>query len=204
MIDGYKKLTNTNVNKVNDTVRSQNKTLEIFAPKEFRKEFLDLVKFGYERELLLSKISEVSVRTRGDFFLTHKANRIFRNLILSDLEIHSINISRTEENLDGLRHMDWHRSIYHNLNANAVVISHPKNIFTYLSTSDQETFDNLIETFEFLPKFKIKLADEIPEVFFMNQFTFVPGHGLVAWGDQLGRLLADLEYLNWICSINYR
>jgi hypothetical protein len=202
MLDGYKRITNAIVKKVNDTVRPPRKTLEIFAPKETREEFLNQVHFGLDRELLLCSASEVSVRIQRDYFMTFKSGSLLMKLNLGDLDIHPITNVTSEKKLNELKHHEWHRTLYQKTNAQAVLLCHPKNIIKYMLGLNQVETSYQVHSFDFQPKIRICAQDETPDILLKNKYVMVQGQGIAAWGDGLGKIMADLEYLNWICSLD--
>jgi len=202
MLDAYKKLTNTIVNRVNNTVRPGNKTLEILAPKKLQKEFIHWITFGVNRELLLGSISEVSIRLQKDFILTHKPGSPLLNLRDEDLVSYSIRASDIQLNQNQLRHLEWHQFLYQNSGANAVVICHPLNLFINYTKIAELDGTKLFKTFNFQSELKTSSDKDAMNYFLQHPFLLVEGVGLVAWGNQLSEVLSDIEYLNWLCSFD--
>jgi ribulose-5-phosphate 4-epimerase/fuculose-1-phosphate aldolase len=202
MLDAYKKLTNEIVNRVNNTVRPGNKTLDILAPKKLQKEFVHWISFGVDRELLLGSVSEVSIRLQRDYFLTHKPGSPLLNLQTEDLVSYPIRENQFQRDLKPLGHLEWHQLLYQNSGANAVVISHPLNLFSNYSKIAKSESGNLFKSFNFQPGLKTSSEKNARDLFIDHPFLLIQSVGLVAWGDQLGKVLSDIEYLNWLCSFD--
>jgi ribulose-5-phosphate 4-epimerase/fuculose-1-phosphate aldolase len=203
MLNAYKNLTNAIVNRVNNTIRPTNKTLEILASKKVRKEFVDQVTFGVQRNLLLNAVSEVSIRLQRDFLLTYKPGSLLSDIQEEDLVYYSFKTGQIQKSLDLPGHLDWHQSIYQNEEANAVVISHPVYLFKHFSKISQGNEKRIFRTFDFQPGIQTcSLGVEIKSLFAQHPYILVEGCGLVAWGARLDEVLANIEYLNWLCSFD--
>lgn len=202
MLDAYKKLTNSIVNRVNNIVRPGNNTLEILAPKKVQKEFLKWITFGVERGLLLSSVSEVSIRLQKDYFLTHRPGSPLLNLLDEDLASHSIRMNHFQGDSNYLRHLEWHQLIYQNGGANAVVICHPQSLFGNYSRIAASESRKLFKTFQFQPGLKTSKEKDARNILFDHPFLLIDGLGLVAWGDRLDKVLTEIEYLSWLCSFD--
>jgi ribulose-5-phosphate 4-epimerase/fuculose-1-phosphate aldolase len=202
MLDAYKKLTNAIVNRVNNTVRPGNKTLDILASKSLQKELIHWITFGVDRELLLGSVSEVSVRIQKDYYLTHKPGSALKNLRDEDLASYSIRASQFQQDQKSLGHLAWHQLLYQDSAANAVVISHPLSLFSNYSRIAKSESGNLFKSFNFQPGLKTSSEKNARDLLIGHPFLLIQGVGLVAWGDQLGKVLSDIEYLNWLCSFD--
>jgi len=202
MLDAYKKLTNSIVNRVNNVVRPGNTTLEILAPKKIQKEFIRWISFGVERGLLLSAVSEVSIRLQKDYFLTHKPGSPLSNLVEEDLASYSIKMNQIQGDSNTLRYFDWHQLIYQKSNANAIVICHPLSLFSNYSKIASAKSGKLFKTFKFHPGLRTSNEKDARVLMFDHPFLLIDGLGLVVWGDGLDKILSDIEYLSWLCSFD--
>jgi len=201
MLDAYKKLTNTIVNRVNNIVRP-GQTLDILAPKKIQKEFIQWINFGFGRQFLLTSVSEVSIRLQKDHFLTHKPGSTLNNLKDEDLVSYSIKVNQFQQDQKLLRHLEWHQLLYQKSTANAVIISHPLNLFSNYSRIAESKNENLFMSFDFQPGLKTSTEKNARNLLIDHRFLLIEGVGLVSWGDQLGKVMSDIEYLNWLCSFD--
>lgn len=202
MLDAYKEITHKIVNTVNNTLQPSNKTIDAFTSRNSRKEFLDLIKLAGQRNILVGSLSEASIRLQKEFFLAHAGNKHLMNLREEDLDVFSIQTGRSLRKIENLKHLDWHQLIYRNTKANAVLLCHPLAIFQAMKNNPEKINAGIFRTFEFSSGFETCEMEKFHEFYLNKQFLIVRGHGLIAWGDRFEELISDIEYLNWLFSLD--
>ena len=201
MLKTYKNITNSIVNTVNRTIRSPNKTVEALVSRVEQKDFLQKVSFAVQRNILLGSISEASVKIKKDYFLSHSGNKPLFALCEEELNVYSIQSGFALKKGESLRHIRWHQLIYQNTPANCILFCHPLSVFQVFNNSPVQNSSEKFLLSHFPHAIKICIEDEVPKLLANFQFLVVQNSGLIAWGDTLPQLIADVDQLNWLCAL---
>jgi ribulose-5-phosphate 4-epimerase/fuculose-1-phosphate aldolase len=104
-------------------------------------------------------------------------------------------------------HLDWHKIIYKNFSANAVIFGHPPYTMTLanaklypLRTVALEIYDKiggiiLLKPEEMTATHLAKVIDDT------HQVILIPGSGILGWGTSLREMVSRIEALEYVCQL---
>ena len=203
MLEAYKHLTNSLVRRVNAQRGMNNRLRDAVLPRQLRKSFIAAAQLAAERQIAVGILAEASQRVQGNKLVITAVHSWFAQLDEDDLTVAALNESWQLTAAQLPAQAEWHRIIYKNCPAKAILLSQP---VAGTAVAHQPT---LLQTN--LPPAVAKSvggvalyrADEaeIGQTAVHNQVLLIEGVGVMAWADSLPQAIAYTETVNRWCEI---
>ncbi len=203
MFKGFQQLTIKIVNLVNSPRKTQRIIRSASVPRMILKDFVYSIKQMEEKGFFISSLSEVSLRiSTGKLLITPKdtpVGGISEECLLTT----SVNPERDDELPNLPRHVDWHRSIYLNCEANCVALCQP--LFTCIAAGRMRKpeEDILMDAGDVLRMIKcVKLSDlDLKECTEEEGILLIQSIGILVWGKDVDTVVSRIEVLERIYEI---
>ncbi|MCA9898370.1 MAG: class II aldolase/adducin family protein [Ardenticatenaceae bacterium] len=203
MLETYKHLTNSLVNRVNAQRGMNNRLRDAVLPRGVRKSFVQLAKLAAERQLAVGILAEASQRVPGNKFAITAVHTWFANIEETNLAVAALNENwqLTSDQLPA--QAEWHRIIYKNTPAKAILLSQPVAGTAVANQPELLNMNVLSAVAGSVGHFASCLAeaDQIAQVAAHNQVLLVPNVGLLTWANSLEEAIAFTETVNRMCEI---
>ena len=204
MLESYKKLTNNIVGLVNKYCVPEKKTANALAPKSVRISFLTAVKIAGKKPFVIGQLSEASRRLTGGRFLVTRAGAHFAFIKEDDIDIFSEKINWSLCNMSPPQHIEWHRMLYRNTKAGALLICYPLNaqkLWMHKISPDFSLVNGSEEIIAGYAFSKESQSAKIISLMQKNHVLLVEKQAVLAWGTDLMDALARVEALELICAL---
>lgn len=152
----------------------------------------------------LNKKAVISLRIAGGKFIVSPADVPLNRLNEEDLLIAAIEKSTEPPSLNLSRHVEWHRWIYKNSAANAVVLCQP-TFTTVLANRMQKPNKSILADANILLDsiHCVKPETEDPKDLIIAGHTlFIQSVGLLSWGKSINEVLDRIEIIEKMCEIS--
>lgn len=201
MLDAYKHFTNSLVNLVNRVRAPAKRTINALAPRVARTEFMAGLRFAAGRPFLLGTLAEASCRLAGGRFLAVKPAVHFADIQEDDVDIYSLNTDWSLGDSSPPKHAAWHKIVYQNTAAGAVLICHPLHVFRLWRRAQKADFSQLAGARERISGYVISKEKNLLASVKENHLVLIPGQGLLAWADDILDIVSRVEVLDWLCAL---
>lgn len=206
MLKQFQKITWSVVNFVNPPTKTQRITRDTTALRVILKEFVEAALIMDNKGFFAGTLGEVSLRTSGGkFIITPKEipiSRLNEESLLSE----SIKKEIDSKNEDLPFHVQWHRAIYNNSDANAVVLCQLPWITVLANRMQKPEPDILVDANRLLAYVDIAELEDIELEDTLNEkhSLFIRSIGLLAWGQSMNDLIDRIEILERLSEISAR
>lgn len=203
MLETYKHLTNSLVRRVNAQRGMNNRLRDAVLPRGVRKSFVQMARLAAERQLAVGILAEASQRVPGNKFAITAVHTWFANLEEDDLVVAALNENwqLTADQLPA--QANWHRTIYKNTSAQAILLSQPVAGTAVANQPQKFTPEILAGAASSVGGLATCPADtqQIGVLTGQHQVLLVANVGVLAWGDSLAQAIAITETVNRMCEI---
>lgn len=203
MLETYKHLTNSLVNRVNAQRGMNNRLRDAVLPRATRKSFVQLARLAAERQLAVGILAEASQRVPGNKFAITAVHTWFANIEEENLVVAALNENwqLTADQLPA--QAEWHRIVYKNTSAQAILLSQPVAGTAVANQPDLLNQASLPAVAESVGNIARCAADnaQIATMAANNQVLLIPGVGVLTWADSLQEAIAFTETVNRMCEI---
>lgn len=204
MLETYKRLTNQLVGLVNNQQRLGKKTREAFASREVRKNFLEAVRLLADRSFCAGVLSEASLRLMGGKVLATVNGTFFPAIKEDRLGIFALASEWTMEGQEPPPHLNWHRLVYANTDAKAVIFCQPAAATLLAYRRVEPLAQALTDAVQAIGGYALVEADDAAMQQKLNEVKLLalPGYGVLCWGDDLMQAAARVEAFERLCEIS--
>jgi ribulose-5-phosphate 4-epimerase/fuculose-1-phosphate aldolase len=206
ILTAYKKLTLNLVHLVNaPREQNHNQYLAKLLLKQPQKQaFLEAGQLAVERKLVHPSTGEMSIRiTSGQLVVNTESSDLGR-LLDQDFLVCSVSLQTQLEAAPP--HLDWHKVIYHNSSASAVILGHPPYTMTLanakvypLRTVALEIYDKIGGVILLRPE--DMSAEHLAKVIDTHHAILIPGIGTLVWDASLREAVSRVEALEYVCQL---
>ena len=204
MLKQFQKITWSVVNLVSPTTKTQRITRNAVVSRVILKEFVEATLIMDNKGFFAGTFGEVSLRTSGGkFIITPK------EIPLSKLNEESLLIESVEKEIDPKNenlpfHIHWHRAIYSNSDANAVVLCQLPWATVLANRMQKPEPDILVDANKLLDSVDIVNLKDIDLNNKLNEThtLFIRSVGLLAWGQSMNDLINRMEILERLSEIS--
>lgn len=203
MFKQFQQLTLRVVDLVNSPRKTQRIMRDAAVSRVILRDFYEALKLMDNKGFFAGRLSEASLRGSGGKFLVTPAGKPFG--LLSEKEMLAVAITGKEETLPGLpQHIDWHREIYRQTNANVVMLCQPVYACLLAQKGRLPASDIFLDNEDFTGSMKVlKHADLNLAGNLQDESMFlIKGIGVLIWGTSLHELIGQLEILERMCRID--
>ncbi len=204
MLETYKRLANQLVGIVNTQQRLGKKTREAFASREVRKGFLEAVRLLADQSFCAGVLSEASLRlmkgkvlatVNGTFFPAMKEDRLGVFALASEWSM--------EGQVPPL-HLNWHRLVYANTDARAVILCQPSAATLLAQRRVEPLVQALVDAADAIGGYALVEAEDAAMQAKMGgvKLLALPGYGVLCWGDDLMQAIARAQAFERLCEIS--
>jgi ribulose-5-phosphate 4-epimerase/fuculose-1-phosphate aldolase len=181
------------------------KVRDTLVPPARREEMGKTLEYAAQLGLCIGKLSEASIFIQGNQFLATRRDCSFSNLMADDFLLVSPGIV-SNQNLTP-PYWSWQQSIYQsNSKARAVLLGQPLETMVLASRGELPVEDVLIDAAKKIGKIVScpPDADQIGSAAKEANVIFIPGSGIVSWGDTLIDAVENLAIVNLWSGITNR
>lgn len=206
MFKQFQQLTWKVVDLVNSPQKTQRITRNAIVSRVILKEFIETAMMMDRKGFFAGSFGEISLRTNGGKFLITP-----RDMSICRINEETIRIAAIEKESDAANenlplHNQWHREIYRNSNANAVVLCQPP-FATVLANKMQKPAQDLLvdakkllDSTDFVIPEDVALKNKLDEEYTL----FIQSIGILVWGKSLDDLLNRIEILERLSAISLK
>jgi L-fuculose-phosphate aldolase len=206
MFTAYKKFTLTLVDLVNaprgvtyDQYRDR-----LLLKVEQQQQFIDTARWVVERQLALGTLGELSLRLSAhQLAITRRDSHL---AWLTKTDIVTCSTLSGKPNRAASRHLDWHRLIYRETSAQAVLFCQPKYALTLANAARLPQPRVLLDLEHLLGRISLHppaepTEESLAEAGPQHEVLLLPHRGALIWGDSLAHVLARAEALDYISHL---
>jgi ribulose-5-phosphate 4-epimerase/fuculose-1-phosphate aldolase len=206
MFKQFQQLTWKVVDLVNSPQKTQRITRNAIVSRVILKEFIETAMMMDRKGFFAGSFGEISLRTNGGKFLITP-----RDMSICRINEETIRIAAIEKESDAANenlplHTQWHREIYRNSNANAVVLCQPP-FATVLANKMQKPAQDLLvdakkllDSTDFVIPEDVALKNKLDEEYTL----FIQSIGILVWGKSLDDLLNRSGILERLSAISLK
>jgi ribulose-5-phosphate 4-epimerase/fuculose-1-phosphate aldolase len=204
MLETYKRLANQLVGVVNNQQRMGKKTREAFASREVRKGFLEAVRLLADQSFCAGILSEASLRVAGGKVLATVNGAFFPAMKEDRLGIFALVSDWAMEGQVPPLHLNWHRLVYANTDARAVVLCQPAAATLLAHRRVEPLAQVLVDAADAIGGYALVEADDAAMQAKMDavKLLALPGYGVLCWGDDLMQAIARVQAFERLCEIS--
>ncbi|MHB8808086.1 MAG: class II aldolase/adducin family protein, partial [Anaerolineaceae bacterium] len=202
----FQKITWKVVNVVSPPTKTQRITRNAVVSRVILKEFIEAALIMDNKGFFAGTCGEVSLRTSGGKFII-----TLREIPICRLNEESILVETIEKEIDAKNenlplHIQWHRAVYNNSNANAVVLCQLPWATVLANRMQKPKQDILMDANKLLDSVdmanleNINLNNKLDE----EHTFFIQSVGILAWGQSLNDLINRMEILERLSEISAR
>ncbi len=206
MLKQFQKITWKVVNVVSPPTKTQRITRNAVVSRVILKEFIEAALIMDNKGFFAGTCGEVSLRTSGGKFIITP-----REIPICRLNEESILVETIEKEIDAKNenlplHIQWHRAVYNNSNANAVVLCQLPWATVLANRMQKPKQDILMDANKLLDSVdmanleNINLNNKLDE----EHTLFIQSVGILAWGQSLNDLINRMEILERLSEISAR
>ncbi len=206
MLKQFQKITWSVVNLVSPPTKTQRITRNAVVSRVILKEFIEAALIMDNKGFFAGTCGEISLRTNGGKFII-----IPREIPICKMNEESLLVETIEKEIDAKNenlplHAQWHRAIYNNSNANAVVLCQlpwATVLANRMQKPKRDTLvdaNKLLDSIDFIDLKNIDLNSTLNE----EQTLFIQSIGILAWSHLLNDLINRMEILERLCEISIK
>jgi len=204
MLETYKRLANQLVGVVNNQQRMGKKTREAFASREVRKGFLEAVRLLADQSFCAGVLSEASLRLAGGKVLATVDGAFFAAMKEDRLGVFALASEWSMEGQVPPLHLNWHRLVYANTDARAVILCQPSAATLLAHRRVEPLAQVLVDAADAIGGYALVEADDAAMQAKMDavKLLALPGYGVLCWGDDLMQAIARVQAFERLCEIS--
>ncbi len=180
------------------------KTREALLPLATRKMLVEAAHLASERHLAIGPLAEISLRLPGRKMAINVNDAWFAHIENEDFTIASLQHDRRLiEKEPPSKHTPWHRLIYNNTPADAIILCQPTAALVMARLKHRLHLEFLLDAVQIVGNVGCvePFESDIKKELMTNRAVLIQGIGMVVWGENLFQVVALAETIEHWCHI---
>lgn len=203
MLKKYQQTTNSVVRFVNSFTVVNQKTLDAFAPRKMRTTLFELANYCAKTGLVVGPLGQISRRLSGGKMLITASGVSFSRIRDEDLIVAPYTGEWTTAAEDADQNLNWHKAIYKNEEAQAVLFCQPAAALAKSMNPAELNPDWMVDAPGVVGKIGFTGESQTDPISLSasHQVILIKGKGILSWGSNLEEAIDRAEVTERWCQV---
>jgi ribulose-5-phosphate 4-epimerase/fuculose-1-phosphate aldolase len=200
MFEGYKRLTNSIVARVNRVRLPNKRTRDAIMPRETLAQFIAEVQYAASQAFVLVPLAEISQLSGNNRILAVSKGVRLTNVTADDIGIYVIHKNVSFTDVPPPLHFKFHERIYATTASKSVLLCHPLHAYKAWRTGKMPDLSLLPHFESLMGGMTVCEEDQLAEAAVSSQMVLVPSLGMFSHAATLFDAISQVKLLEWICA----